>query len=303
MQADIFFYRDGFIMKEKLVRINSADGIEMPGILYTPDAGSHKLIIHVHGINGNFYENRFIDYTAEAYTAHGYAYVTFDNRGKGYGSDRYRGNELIYTGAMFERFKDSLLDIDGVLDWAKELGYNEFILHGHSYGCNKVLYYYAKRRDPMIKRIIILAPCDVPGLLKAVTPQEAYERAVADADALLAANKPDELISFPFFATGKVSAGTMDADFIPGGENDFLRYRDGSDHDCELLKSIDIPVFACFGSLDNLVLSQPSETVIEYLEHNINDVEIMVVEGANHGFQDRYEEIKSTVSDYFDSFC
>lgn len=294
--------QDGTAMREKLVRINSSDGIEMPGILYTPEDGSDKIIIHVHGINGNFYENKFLDYIAEAYTDHGYAFVTFDNRGKGYASDRYMGNELIYTGAMYERFADSLLDLDGMVSWSKENGYKEIILHGHSYGCNKVLYYYAKRKDPVIKRIMILSPCDVPGLLKSIAPAEVYKKAVSEADRLIALGKADELISFPFFATGKVSAGTFSADFFTGGENDFLCYRKGIEYDCDLLKEIDVPVFACFGNLDELVLSQPEEIVRGYLKHNIKDIEISVIDGANHGFHERCEELKTVVNRVVEAF-
>ena len=55
-------------MLQELVRINSIDRIEMPGILYTPKKVSDKIVIHVHGLNGNFYENRFIDVLAESYT-------------------------------------------------------------------------------------------------------------------------------------------------------------------------------------------------------------------------------------------
>lgn len=47
-------------MKQELVRINSIDGIEQPGILYTPNEYTNKIVIHVHGLNGNFYENRFL---------------------------------------------------------------------------------------------------------------------------------------------------------------------------------------------------------------------------------------------------
>ena len=41
-------------MKQELVRINSIDWIEQPGILYTPDKETNKIVIHVHGLNGNF---------------------------------------------------------------------------------------------------------------------------------------------------------------------------------------------------------------------------------------------------------
>ena len=67
-------------MKQELVRINSIDNIEQPGILYTPDDNTTKIVIHVHGLNGNFYENRFLDTLAKTYTDNNYAFLTFNNR-------------------------------------------------------------------------------------------------------------------------------------------------------------------------------------------------------------------------------
>ena len=64
-------------MNEKLVRINSIDGIEQPGILFSPNNGTNRIIIHVHGLNGNFYENRFIDTLTKVYTDKNYAFFDF----------------------------------------------------------------------------------------------------------------------------------------------------------------------------------------------------------------------------------
>ena len=44
-------------------------------------------------------------------------------------------------------------------------GYDEIILEGHSYGCNKVVYYYTKKKDEIIKKIVLLAPRDIPVLV------------------------------------------------------------------------------------------------------------------------------------------
>ena len=52
-------------MKQELVRINSIDDIEQVGILYAPNNITNKIVIHVHGLNGNFYENKFLDTLAE----------------------------------------------------------------------------------------------------------------------------------------------------------------------------------------------------------------------------------------------
>ena len=149
-------------MKQELVRINSIDNIEQPGILYSPNNDTNKIVIHVHGLNGNFYENRFIDILAKSYTDNNYAFLTFNNRGRDFITELLKGNDFTIIGGSLERFKDCILDIDGIVNWTKNKGYNEIILEGHSYGCNKVLYYYNHKKSDNIKKIVLLAPCDVP---------------------------------------------------------------------------------------------------------------------------------------------
>ena len=42
-------------------------------------------------------------------------------------------------------------------------------------------------------------------------------------------NYLNELIDFSVMANGKISAGTFYYNFLPGGENDFIRYRTGEE--------------------------------------------------------------------------
>ncbi len=37
-------------MKQELVRMNSIDGIEMPGIIYEPETRTNTIVIEVHGL-------------------------------------------------------------------------------------------------------------------------------------------------------------------------------------------------------------------------------------------------------------
>lgn len=55
-------------MKQELVRIRSVDNIEMVGMLYEPEEKSNRIVIHVHWLCGNFYENKFLDTLAKTYT-------------------------------------------------------------------------------------------------------------------------------------------------------------------------------------------------------------------------------------------
>ena len=90
-------------MKQELVRINSIDQIKQPGILYTPSNDTNKVVIHIHGLNGNFYENRFLDILAKTYTDKNYAFLTFNNRGRDFITELLKGNDFTIIGGSLER--------------------------------------------------------------------------------------------------------------------------------------------------------------------------------------------------------
>ena len=284
-------------MKQELVRINSIDNIEQPGILYSPNNDTNKIVIHVHGLNGNFYENRFLDTIAKSYTDNNYAFLTFNNRGRDFITELFKGDNFTIIGGSLERFKDCILDIDGIVNWVKNKGYNEIILEGHSYGCNKVLYYYNHKKSDNIKKIVLLAPCDIPSEGKKLLSKEEYDKAKSDSTRLVQEGKESDLIDFSVMANGKIAAGTYYYDFLPGGENDFIRYVDGANGKSEILNSIDIPTLIIFGDVDECVLTQPIEIVKEYLTNNINDCNIQIIEGADHSYAGRYEDLGKVIKE------
>lgn len=282
-------------MKQELVRINFIDEIEQPGILYTPNEDTDKIVIHVHGLNGNFYENRFLDTLAKSYTDKNYAFLTFNNRGRDFITELLKGNDFTIIGGSLERFKDCILDIDGVVNWVKEKGYKEIILEGHSYGCNKVLYYYNHKKDDSIKKIVLLAPCDIPSEGKKFLSEEEYNKAKEESTRLVQENKENELIDFSVMANGKIAAGTYFNDFLPNGENDFIKYVDGINGKSEVLNSIDIPTLVIFGDVDECVLTQPIDVVKAYLKNNLSNCNIQIIEGADHSYTGKYEELGKVI--------
>ena len=286
-------------MNQELIRIMSVDEIEQPGILSTPKNGADKIVIHVHGLNGNFYENRFLDVLAKTYTDKGYAFLTFNNRGRDFITELLKGNDFTIIGGSLERFKDCILDIEGVINWVKKKGYKEIILEGHSYGCNKVLYYYNNKKDENIKKIVLLAPCDIPSEGKKFLSEEEYKIAKEESTRLVNEGKENELIDFSVMANGKIAAGTYYYDFLPGGENDFIRYVDGKNGKSEVLNSIDIPILVVFGDADECVLTQPIEIVKQYLENNIKKCHIEIIDGADHSYIGKYQELGDKIKENF----
>lgn len=286
-------------MRQKLVRINSTDGIEQPGILYTPDSDTKRIVIHVHGLNGNFYESHFSDTLAEVYTDREMAFLTFNNRGRDFITELSKGDGFAIIGGSLERFEDCLLDIEGVICWAKENGYQDIILEGHSYGCNKVLYYYTKKKDLSIKKIVLLGPCDIQAECKKFLSEEEYKIAKEEATRLVNEKKENELIDFPVMPNKKISAGIYYYDFLPGNKTDFIRYRDGANGKSEVLNKIDVPVLVIFGDSDECVLTRPIDVVEAYLSHNIKDCTIEIMKGANHSYTHKELELGKIIKKEF----
>ena len=130
-------------MKEKFIRLLSTDNIEMPGFINYPENKTDKIVIHIHGRSGGNFTEEYIKYLVEAYDELGYAFLTFNNRGAGFFTEflKHENNQVVsfVGGCTNELFKESIYDIEGAINWAKEQGFNEIILSGHSYGCHKVV--------------------------------------------------------------------------------------------------------------------------------------------------------------------
>ena len=278
-------------MKQKLIRMNSIDGIEMPGILYEPEEKTNVIVIEVHGLCGSFYENRFIDILAKTYTNKGISLLTFNNRGTNFVAELLQGNDFKVIGGCHERFKDCLLDIEGAINFAKEKGYNEIILQGHSYGCNKVIYYYNKKQDKSIKKLVLLGPCDIQEECKKYLSEDEYNNLKIESARLVKEGKTTQMLNFSLNGNRKISAETYYYDFLPNTETDFIRYREGVNSKSKELNDIDIPVLAVFGDMDECVLTQDIEIVKGYLKNNIKECNIQIIKGADHSFTDKYEEL------------
>ena len=154
-------------MKGEFCRFRTSDGLELQG-LYVPagDASANGVVLHVHGLDGNFYENRFIEAVAAVYNRHGLDFLTFNNRGHDYISDilveETAGGSATYrqAGGMYEVLRDCIADIAAAAGFARERGCRRVLLEGHSHGALKVLHYLVRARDPAVSGLVLMSPSD-----------------------------------------------------------------------------------------------------------------------------------------------
>jgi len=157
-------------MKTSLHRIQTKDYLELHGLLHQPDKKTKTVLAHVHGMAGNFYENKWLDSVAEILTKNGIAFCPFNNRGNGHITTFVKrvGKKISYPriGNAYEKFEDCLIDIKAHIDFLEKQGFTNIHLSGHSLGAPKIAYYTAKTKDKRLKSVILLSPSDMLGLVR-----------------------------------------------------------------------------------------------------------------------------------------
>ena len=96
-------------MQGELVRIEAEDGLELVGFYAAPPgSAARRAVLHIHGMAGNFYENRFVSTVCNTVVAKGLAFLTVNNRGHDYRSDNLKGEGLetvsLLGGASFDDY-------------------------------------------------------------------------------------------------------------------------------------------------------------------------------------------------------
>ncbi|MCR4398598.1 MAG: alpha/beta hydrolase, partial [Firmicutes bacterium] len=152
-----------------LARTSTADGLYLHGY-FAPAPGARLAVLHIHGFEGNFYENHFVHVLARRIPAAGLSFLSGNTRGSGRDTDfRTTDGAVRRVGARYELFEESHLDISGWIGFLREQGYPDIILQGHSLGTSKVLrYMFEGQYRSAVRRIVLLAPWDRAGFVKSL---------------------------------------------------------------------------------------------------------------------------------------
>jgi pimeloyl-ACP methyl ester carboxylesterase len=150
-------------IKGRLIHFVAKDRSVLNGFLVGPRR-SRRCMVYVHGMTGNFYGGTLQFRIAESIGRAGFSLFSINTRGHDAVSviRKQKGRKIdrFMAGTDLERFEDSVLDIDAAVKKLWELGFRQFILAGHSTGCQKVTYYQYKKMSRKIMGILLLAPAD-----------------------------------------------------------------------------------------------------------------------------------------------
>ncbi len=205
-----------------------------------------------------------------------------------------------YLGSNYEIIEEAHIDITAWVSKLKSMGYEKFVLIGHSYGTHKVVRYLFEgelRSD--IEKIILLAPFDKNGYIQRHTNGR-IEEYLRIAESELDKRGEGDLVPYEYddfqMSYQTFISWYKDTDL----DNIWDFYRKGYRN--PTLNQIKIPVQVIYGDSDDDVFMPEYNEIGDvevYIKSNIEDVEVNVLQGCGHTFNGFEKEVSGLVK----SFC
>ena len=279
-----------------LVRIQTDDGLHLEGLAVPPRFG-HNWVIHVHGLSGSFYENRFLYRLGERLAADGWGFLTVNTRGHDYIADIMTATgETRCIGGNHELLSESGRDLDAWLTYVKnQLAAETIVLEGHSYGCIKVgQYLVVGRAAGAVKRAILISPPDVWGLERTHCGDPA--KFLEQANALLTAGQGSEMLPSEAFVYPIDAAGF--ADLFGEAQRPFstmFSFANESELRSSRIGDICAEIAVIIGGEDSAVVSPRSECIERITSALGGVVYTKVIPGAPHNYWGHEDELAAAV--------
>jgi len=284
-----------------LIRFITGDRLELQGLYYPADGPA---LLHVHGLDGNFYENRFIDALAEACVRRNVALLTFNNRGHDYISDIIvesdTGPGYRQLGGMYETLGECVEDIRAAANRLSAHGHRKLILQGHSHGALKALHYLHATGDERVAALSLLSPSDDFALARSKLGGR-FEEGRALAAGMVAEGRGAELMP-PGWFDYPTSARTWHDLYRPDSVAlSFNLARTDRDSFPELA-AVRLPVFLALGT-ENEAFSLPATEFADRAGTALAaapSFHAAVIEGAPHNYLDHEDELAAALGHWLD---
>ncbi len=283
-----------------LIDIVTPKKFKLNGLWFGP-AKPRRAIIFVHGLSSSAFQTAL----AEAFVDKETAVVTFSNRGhdkiaKLYKLDNTKkGYHSVLAGQAHEVFTDCADDIQGVINFVRNIGVRDIYLAGHSTGCQKSVYYADRKENQKnIKGLILLAPIsDYAGAIKFDTEGK-LAKATKVARELVKKGKKHDLLPI------EVASNIIDAQrFLslntPDSIEEIFTYAQPKKNP-HIFKSIKIPTII-FLAKDDEYGDRQAEDIAKWFQMHANSkrFSVNIIKDATHGFQGKEKTVADLIRAWF----
>ncbi len=265
------------------------DNLRLPMIHFN-SAEKDICVIFIHGMCQTIIDNYFAIICGNMLSDNNIGFLYEHNRGHSIENDiLMKDGTYKRCGCMYEMFEDCVIDIDLAIDKAKELGYKRFILMGHSYGCNKLIYYYYKKCPNILGLILASAP-DMVGLH--LYRQKDYEKLILEAKENIDNGNPTKILSNLIEDYMYMSSQTYYNWFKANSNLDNLPVMANSENWYQF-ESINVPILTFSGSneTDNYLHLD----VLKEKAKSCSDFKYMYIDDANHFYIGKEKEVGNII--------
>lgn len=292
----------------RLVRFDATDGVELVGLLYEPRRGSDRAIVFLHGTGGaSIFDARRTNILGDAFTRRGFAFFPFNNRGAHVVRRLRKRGRSIDGGAAHELIKECVFDIDGAIAELRRRGYRDITLVGHSTGANKVAVYDARKPRNGAKRYVLLAGGDDTGMLWQQLGSRRAEAVLERSKIMMKERRGSELAPPSMTPMPLMSWRALRDMLDPDGDYNVFPFleamrglRFGRKPLFRHVRGIRKPTLILYGDRDEYCYDDVSGCVAA-MASAIGpkpNVELAIMEDADHGFGGREEELAAVVGEW-----
>lgn len=281
-----------------LIRVSTKDKLYLHG-LYSVGSKEKPVILFVHGLGGNFYENYFVQVLGKEVSKNNIAFLSGNNRGNGNDTTFLNTDgEFVRIGSRYELLEDAHQDITAWVKFLIDKGYSQIILLGHSAGTVKaVRYLFEGELKDRVSKLILLSPIDPLGY-RISHGRNNIESFLERAQVKVDEGKGKELVGSEF-DHDILSYQTFISWYKRDDFGRMFEFCD-KDYDFSILKKILIPTSIIVGTKDEYfhpVNPEHPEDAMNILLKSIPGSEGKIIKNANHEFISFERELSKIILD------
>lgn len=291
----------------KIIRVNTPRGIELKGAMWGDSYAMDTVVVMMSGICSNVFQNDLLPVTGELLSSNNIAFIAghaMDAFSCIAYSDFSTGKQK-YTGVVYDDFSFSYEDVEAYVKYAKDLGFKNIILAGHSLGSNRIINYLGNTSDNFVDYFIVSAPVDLAYWWK-VMPN--IDKCLELAQEFVNEGRGKDILPYLFGGFSPMSAETVLSFYNAFNlKNCPILSGDG---ETMSLASIKIPGSFVIGSKDSMGGKDPKafmEKINSYCKSPEKN-QVIVVPEASHIFYGKHDEYAETILDclkshFFNIYC
>ncbi len=287
-----------------ILKVITHRGLELKGAIFG-DNTNDTVLIMLTGICSNIFQNELLyttgklleenDITCIIAHAHDsfscFAYSDFST-----GKQRHAGTFNDDFNMVYE-------DVESYVKYAKEMGFKNIILAGHSLGSNKIIHYLGNTPDNFVDYFIISSPVDI---MYWWTVMPNIDRCFSMAKRWVEDGRGDDILPFLFGGFSPMTANTVvgfyNADNL---KNCPVLSGEG---ETDSLYNIKCDGSFVIGSKDSVTGESPKEFMetLNSWTKDPNHNQVIEIENASHIFYGKHKEYAQTIMDcieHYKSLC